>query len=130
MEHQLRIGIFRPDIQDLTFSDVPLLPEIFLWNNRKSRVPFTSQPDFQESFCKQPLLVLERFSIFNYSTLRDGKMKKTGGMADECVKIKYHSRLADLIANKDGESYSSAISWIRAKVSFAIVRSAILCLRG
>ena len=128
MEHQLRIGIFRPDIQDLTFSDVPLLPEIFLWNNRKSRVPFTSQPDFQESFCKQPLLVLERFSIFNYSTLRDGKMKKTGEMADECVK--YRSRLADLIANKDGESYSSAISWIRAKVSFAIVRSAILCLRG
>ena len=52
----------------------------------------------------------------------------TGGMADECVK--YHSRLAELIANKKGESYSSAISWIRAKVSFAIVRSAILCLRS
>ena len=52
----------------------------------------------------------------------------TGGMADECVN--YHSRLAELIANKKGESYSSAISWIRAKVSFAIVRSAILCLRG
>ena len=52
----------------------------------------------------------------------------TGGMADECVK--YHSRLAELIANKKGESYSSAISWIRAKVSLAIVRSTILCLRG
>ena len=76
MEHQLRIGIFRPNIQDLTFSDVPLLPEIFLWNDQKSRVSFTSQPDFPETFCKQPLLVLERFSIFNSSTLRDGKMKK------------------------------------------------------
>ena len=52
----------------------------------------------------------------------------TGGMADEYVK--YGSRLAELIANKKRESYSSAISWIRAKVSFAIVRSAILCLRG
>ena len=51
-----------------------------------------------------------------------------GGMADECVR--YHSRLAELIANKNRESYSSAISWIRAKVSFTIVRSAILCLRG
>ena len=53
-----------------------------------------------------------------------------GGMADECVK--HHSRLAELIANKKGESHSSAISWIRAnlKVSFAIVRTAILCLRG
>ena len=52
----------------------------------------------------------------------------TGGMADECVKS--HNRIAELIANKKGESYSSAISWIRAKVSFAIIRSAIQCLRG
>ena len=51
----------------------------------------------------------------------------TDGVADECVK--YHGRLAELIAYKKGESYSSAISWIRAKVSFA-VRSAILYLRG
>ena len=36
----------------------------------------------------------------------------TGGMADECGK--YHSRLAELIANKKGESCSTAISWIRA----------------
>ena len=50
-----------------------------------------------------------------------------GGMA-ECVK--YHGRLAELIANKKGESCSSAISWIRAKVTFAIVRSVILSLRG
>ena len=35
----------------------------------------------------------------------------TGGMADECVK--YHSRLAELNANKKGESYSWPISWIR-----------------
>ena len=52
----------------------------------------------------------------------------TGGMADEC--IKYHSKLAELIAKKKGESCSNAISWIRAKVSLAVVRSAILCLRG
>ena len=54
--------------------------------------------------------------------------KTTGKMADECVK--YHSRLAELISNKKGELYSCAISLIRSKVPFAIVRSAILCLRG
>ena len=48
-------------------------------------------------------------------------------VVDECVK--YHNRIAELIANKKRESYSSAISWIRAKISFAIVLSAILCLR-
>ena len=52
----------------------------------------------------------------------------TGRMADKCVKC--HSRLAKLIANTKGESYSRAISWIRAKVSFDIVTAAILWLRG
>ena len=42
----------------------------------------------------------------------------TGGMADECVR--YHSRLAEQIADKKGESYSNAISLIRAKVSIAL----------
>ena len=35
-----------------TFSGVPLLREIFRWNDPKSRVPFTFQPDFPETFCK------------------------------------------------------------------------------
>ena len=33
-----------------SFSDVPFLPEIFRWDNPKSRVPFTFQPDFPEKF--------------------------------------------------------------------------------
>ena len=34
-----------------SFADVPLLPEIFRWNDPKIRVPFTFQPDFSETFC-------------------------------------------------------------------------------
>ena len=52
----------------------------------------------------------------------------TGGMADECKR--FHSRLAELLALKKGDDYAITISWIRAKVSFAILRSALLCLRG
>ena len=52
----------------------------------------------------------------------------TGGMAEECNR--YHSRLAELLAIKKGEEYSTTMSWIRAKVSFAVLRSALLCLRG
>ena len=52
----------------------------------------------------------------------------TGGMADECKR--FHSRLAELLALKKGDDYATTISWIRAKVSFAILRSALLCLRG
>ena len=52
----------------------------------------------------------------------------TGGMAAECKR--YHSRLAKLLATKKGESYSTTMSWIRARVSFALLRSQLLCLRG
>ena len=51
-----------------------------------------------------------------------------GGMGKEC--LRYHSRLAELIATKKGEQYATTISWIRARVSFAILRSALICLRG
>ena len=67
----------------------------------------------------------ERVMEIEQGTFTPLVFRTTGGMADECVN--YHSRLAALIANKKGESYSSAISWITAKVSFATVRSAILC---
>ena len=52
----------------------------------------------------------------------------TGGMAAECKR--YHSRLAELLATKKGEGYATTMSWIRARVSFALLRSALLCLRG
>ena len=52
----------------------------------------------------------------------------TGGMGPEC-KV-YHKHLAELLSSKKGESYSTTMTWLRAKVSFALLRSALLCLRG
>ena len=52
----------------------------------------------------------------------------TGGMAVECKR--YHSRLAELVVAKKCESYTTTMSWIRARVSFALLRSVLLCLRG
>ena len=52
----------------------------------------------------------------------------TGGMGEECKR--YHDRLAELVAARKGENYATTVSWIRFKVSFAILRSALLCLEG
>ena len=52
----------------------------------------------------------------------------TGGMAEECQP--FHTRLAELLSTRKRENYATTISWIRGKVSFAILRSALLCLRG
>jgi len=49
-------------------------------------------------------------------------------MGQECAR--YHARLAELLAIKKCETYSTTVSWIRAKVSFALLREALLCLRG
>ncbi len=46
----------------------------------------------------------------------------------ECMR--YHSRLAELLAVKKGEDYATTISWIRARTSFALLRSALTCLSG
>ena len=35
-----------------TFSEAPLFPEIFQWNEPKNHVPFTTQPEFPESLGK------------------------------------------------------------------------------
>ena len=53
---------------------------------------------------------------------------KTASMGGECKR--YHNRLAELVAAKKKEDYATTVSWIRSKVSFAILGSALLCLRG
>ena len=53
MVHGFPFGTFRPENRT-TFSDVPLLPEIFLWNDPKSRVPFTFQPEFPPFSSPEP----------------------------------------------------------------------------
>ena len=52
----------------------------------------------------------------------------TGGMGKEC--IRYHSSLAELLAATNGQHYSQTISWIQARTSFALLRWALVCLRG
>ena len=54
--------------------------------------------------------------------------KTTAGMGEECNR--YHNRLAELVAAKKGEGYATTVLWIRSKVSFAILGSALLCLIG
>ena len=49
-------------------------------------------------------------------------------MGRECHK--YHSRLAEPIAIKKGKTYAKTMSWIRSRISFALLRPVLVCLRG
>ena len=52
----------------------------------------------------------------------------TGGMGREAAT--FYKRLADGISRKEQKQYSVVMGWIRCRLSFAILRSAILCIRG
>ena len=49
----------------------------------------------------------------------------TGDMARDCQI--YHKRLVDLLSAKKGEDHSTTMFWIRTRISFAIMRTSLLC---
>ena len=42
----------------------------------------------------------------------------------------FYKRLADLVAQKQQRPYALVMNWLRCRLSFAILRSAIMCIRG
>ena len=52
----------------------------------------------------------------------------TGSMAQEAST--FYKRLANLLSRKQEKPYSMVMGWLRCRLSFAILRSAILCIRG
>ena len=41
-----------------------------------------------------------------------------------------YKRMASLIAEKQNHPYSSTLFWLRCKLSFSLLRSAVMCIRG
>ena len=63
-----------------------------------------------------------------HGTLTPLIFSANGCMGPECTT--YHKSLADKIVQKSGERYADVINIIRCKLSFIILRAAILCIRG
>ena len=41
-----------------------------------------------------------------------------------------HKKLATMITSKHNQSYSQTMNWLRCRLSFSLLRSSIMCLRG
>jgi hypothetical protein len=52
----------------------------------------------------------------------------SGGMGPTATIV--YKRIASMIAEKRDQPYSITMKWIRCRISFALIRSAIMCLRG
>jgi hypothetical protein len=55
-------------------------------------------------------------------------LSTAGGMARECTT--FFRRLADSLASKRDVPYSTIMGWLRCRISFALLRSAIRAIRG
>ena len=55
-------------------------------------------------------------------------LSATGGRAHEATI--FYKRLASLLSNKWGDSYSVTLGWLRCCLSFSMLCSAIACIRG
>ena len=52
----------------------------------------------------------------------------TGGMGREATL--FYKRLADQISKKNNTTYCKTMAWIRCTLSFSLLRSAVMCIRG
>ena len=52
----------------------------------------------------------------------------SGGMGTTATVV--YKRIASMIAEKREKPYSKVIHWIRCRLSFSLLRSAIMCIRG
>ena len=55
-------------------------------------------------------------------------LSASGGLAKEATN--FYKRLASKLAEKWDHSYSLTMNWLRCTLSFALLRSAIQCIRG
>lgn len=87
------------------------LKQCYVRNEAEKKNQYNERVLEVENGCFTPLV----FSIY-------------GGMGRECQTF-YH-RLAEDIAAKKKQNLDNVISWIRTKLSFSLLRSCLLCIRG
>ena len=70
----------------------------------------------------------ERINQVEHATFTPLVFSCYGGMSYECEQ--FYKRLGDKISDKRDDKYSNVMNFIRTKLSFILVKSMILCVRG
>ena len=70
----------------------------------------------------------ERIREIEHGNLSPLVFSTSGNMGPTATTV--YKRLAAMIADKTNKPYSKTIHWMRCRLSFSLLRSAIMCLRG
>ncbi len=77
----------------------------------------------ENEFMKKELQILNSHPSLYYILLTPLILSATGGMAKQSTI--FYKRLASLVAEKWDQPYSSTLYWLRVRLSFSLLRSAI-----
>ena len=94
-------------------------------------LPSTIQPACllsQTGVHKEACIYEQRVREVEHSSFTTLVLSATGGMANEATT--FYKRLASCLALKWDYPYSSTMSWLRCRLTFSLLRSAIQCIRG
>ncbi len=70
----------------------------------------------------------QRVREIEHATFTPLVLSATGGMATEATL--FYKRLASRLASKWDQPYSTTMAWLRCRITFSLLRSAIQCIRG
>ena len=70
----------------------------------------------------------ERIREMEHGSFSPLVFSTAGGMGSTANVV--YKRLTSMIAEKHKKGYSKTMNWLRCKLSFSLLRSAIMCLRG
>ena len=70
----------------------------------------------------------QRIREIEHATFTPLVLSATGGLAKQ-AEI-FYKRLASLLASKRDQQYGKTLSWLRCKLCYCLLRSAIQCIRG
>jgi len=66
--------------------------------------------------------------VFELASFTPLVFATTEGMGREAVT--FYRRLAELLSKHKALSYGSTLAWLRCTLSFSLIRSVIMCIRG
>ena len=97
-------------------------PNADSYKDRDIKAVYTQHENIKRKNYEQRVIQVEKcsFTPLVYST--------SGGMAPQAQA--FHKRIAELIAEKTNEEYRDVISLLRTKISFALLKSVLVSLRG
>ena len=92
------------------------------YKDQATEVIFKQQEEEKKRHYNQRIIEVE------HGTFTPLVIGTNGGMGQECHR--FLKQLAYLHSHKKTEKYASTITWIRTKLSFEVLRSTVLCVRG